>query len=250
MQFVFDIDGTICFKGKPLSRAMIQALETCITMGHEVIFASARPIRDLLPVLPSHMHHYPMIGGNGAMVAKHGSTLKIATFSDEIVHQLRQLIQDYELTYLIDSRWNYAYTGSKEHPIYRNLDPLKLANNVDINHLSEWIKIILFPNKHEKQILLALQKLPVQLYQHALEEIIDISPPGINKWHALQSYGIHNEEYIAFGNDANDIQMLQHAKDSVCVGDYFELQAISTMHVESDEQQIIEKIMTLSKKYA
>lgn len=52
MKFVFDLDGTICFKGKPLSVGIINALEACRQSGHEVIFASARPIRDLLPVLP------------------------------------------------------------------------------------------------------------------------------------------------------------------------------------------------------
>jgi len=44
-----------------------------------VIFASARPIRDLLPVLDKRFHTYPMIGGNGAIVANQGqiiSTLK------------------------------------------------------------------------------------------------------------------------------------------------------------------------------
>ena len=52
MIFVFDLDGTICFKGKPLSQEICAALDECIQIGHEVVFASARPIRDLLPVLP------------------------------------------------------------------------------------------------------------------------------------------------------------------------------------------------------
>jgi len=52
VQFVFDLDGTICFKGQPLSASITSALEDCLQHGHDVIFASARPIRDLLPVLP------------------------------------------------------------------------------------------------------------------------------------------------------------------------------------------------------
>ena len=52
MQFVFDIDGTLCFDGKTIEPTIINALQTLIQQGHEVIFASARPIRDLLPVLP------------------------------------------------------------------------------------------------------------------------------------------------------------------------------------------------------
>ena len=69
MKFVFDLDGTICFKGRPVSDELLKALEELVAQGHEVIFASARPIRDLLPVLHERVHHYPMIGGNGSMVA-------------------------------------------------------------------------------------------------------------------------------------------------------------------------------------
>ncbi len=61
MKFIFDIDGTICFKGNAVTKGIIHALDVCQSKGHEVIFASARPIRDLLPVLPNHMHHYSMM---------------------------------------------------------------------------------------------------------------------------------------------------------------------------------------------
>lgn len=42
MKFIFDLDGTICFSGKPLSGFIVQALDSLIEKGHEVIFASAR----------------------------------------------------------------------------------------------------------------------------------------------------------------------------------------------------------------
>lgn len=69
MKFVFDLDGTICFKGQPVSERILKSLEKLEAQGHQVIFASARPIRDLLPVLDKRFHTYPMIGGNGAIVA-------------------------------------------------------------------------------------------------------------------------------------------------------------------------------------
>ena len=80
MKFVFDLDGTICFKGQPLSAGIIAALEECVKNGHEVIFASACPIRDLLPVLPESMHKFSMVGGNGAFVAKNGEIQETAVF--------------------------------------------------------------------------------------------------------------------------------------------------------------------------
>ncbi|EGQ1321415.1 hypothetical protein DA471_03030 [Staphylococcus aureus] len=53
MKFVFDIDGTLCFDGRLIDQTIIDTLLQLQHAGHELIFASARPIRDLLPVLPS-----------------------------------------------------------------------------------------------------------------------------------------------------------------------------------------------------
>ena len=66
MIFIFALDGTICFQGKPLSHEICAALGECIQIGHEVVFASARPIQNLLPVLPKRYYHFQMVGGNGA----------------------------------------------------------------------------------------------------------------------------------------------------------------------------------------
>lgn len=51
MNFVFDLDGTICFKGQPISEKILNSLEKLQMDRHDVIFASARPIRDMLPVI-------------------------------------------------------------------------------------------------------------------------------------------------------------------------------------------------------
>ena len=68
MRFVFDIDGTLCFDGRLIDQTIIDTLLQLQHDGHELIFASARPIRGLLPVLPSVFHRHTLIGANGAMI--------------------------------------------------------------------------------------------------------------------------------------------------------------------------------------
>lgn len=68
MRFVFDIDGTLCFDGRLIDQTIIDTLLQLQHDGHELIFASARPIRDLLPVLPSVFHQHTLIGANGALI--------------------------------------------------------------------------------------------------------------------------------------------------------------------------------------
>ncbi len=249
MKFVFDLDGTICFKGKPLSEGIINALEACRRHGHEVMFASARPIRDLLPVLPESMREYPMVGGNGAFLARDGETIEVTAFASKIVEGIRQIITAFQLPYLVDSHWDYAYTGSEDHPIYRNLDPLKAAKKVALQDIHDIVKVVLFPGEQREAVLSELQWLPVSLYEHASENIVDIRPNGIDKWNGLTKLGVAVGEFIAFGNDANDASMFLKAKESICVGEH-QVREMATLQVPSEEATVIEMLLMLSVKYS
>lgn len=246
MKFVFDLDGTICFKGKPLSQAMIQALDTLVEKGHEILFASARPIRDLLPILPLHMQHYSMIGGNGAFVAKDGEIVSTVHFDQKIAETIFKLIKDHDADYLIDSKWDYAYRSRIEHPIRNNLDPEQRAQNIHIDDLKEIVKVVILNSKNEC-LLEELQKLQIVIYEHGQEGILDISPIGIDKWAGLQKLGIEPHDFIAFGNDANDVSMFKYALRSVCVGDHEHLVQIATDRVNSNEEDVIRIIAQITQ---
>ena len=69
MNFIFDIDGTICFDGNHIDQSIKNRLMQLNDENHKVIFASARPIRDLLPVIPEFAD-YNLIGGNGSIISK------------------------------------------------------------------------------------------------------------------------------------------------------------------------------------
>lgn len=242
MKFVFDLDGTIIFSGKPLSVFMTQALDQLIAGGNEVVFASARPIRDLLPVLPIHMHQYPMVGGNGAFVADEGRILSTIHFDEQTKKNIIELIEKYKAGYLIDSEWDYAYFGDEHHPIRRNLDPEHRANNRRLEQLNELVKAVILHSEEPEQMLDELRKLPVIIHMHGSENIIDISPTGVSKWAGLQALGLQPKQFIAFGNDANDISMFEQAKHSVCVGNHADLLKVAREMVPADEGQVIKRI--------
>ena len=179
MQFVFDLDGTICFKGQSLTQEICAALDMCQARGHEIIFASARPIRDLLPVLPEKYHRLRMVGGNGAFRNADGS-IEVNSFDKDTCKQLFNIIDAHQLPYLIDSSWDYSYTGEQTHPIYQNIDPLKRAKNVSIDMLENIVKMVLFTSN--AKIQKSLEALPLTLHLHQNEGILDLSPEVIDKW--------------------------------------------------------------------
>lgn len=214
MNFVFDLDGTICFKGKPLSIDIVDALLHLHSDNHKIIIASARPIRDIYPIIPAWMKGLDMIGGNGAFI-QHDQKIHITEF--ECFPELVKIIDHHQLSYLADSDWDYAYTGDINHPIKQNIDADHLAQAHQSYHsLSSIVKLVLFTDN--SAIIAELQKLPIELNIHANEAIIDISPKNITKHSGLQQLSI--TDYIAFGNDTNDISMFKHAKESICIGDH------------------------------
>ncbi|MGE7925811.1 HAD-IIB family hydrolase [Viridibacillus arvi] len=252
MRFVFDLDGTVCFKGQPVSNRILHSLSELTEVGIEVIFASARPIRDMLPVIDEAFHHYTMIGGNGSLISKEGKVIKSNSFSTNEINEIKNLINQCNATYLIDGDWNYAYTGPDTHPILQNLDPAKLAEMVSLDSLDSVVKVLFLTSNCMDELAEKLSKLNVYVNKHSNENVLDISPSGINKWSALKTLGIKENTYIAFGNDANDISMFENALHTVMIGYHEQLAPLAKETISLSgyyEREIAEKILTLSKEY-
>lgn len=213
MNFVFDIDGTLCFDGKTINQPIIDALTKLSNAGHEIIFASARPIRDLVPVIPTQFKKDKLVGGNGCFTSENNQ-VSANFFSSHLIDQLHNIIQTHKLTYLADGEWDYAYTGNLQHPIYKNIDQ-STAINRKIKDLKKICKLVIF--NPTQQVTSLLEQLPVSITAYKSENAIDISPLGINKVSGLEKLNVH--DFIAFGNDSNDQCLFEVAIFSVCVGD-------------------------------
>ncbi|GAA3404851.1 HAD-IIB family hydrolase [Paenibacillus hodogayensis] len=253
MQFVFDLDGTICFKGRPISEPLVLAIDKLIAAGHDVIFASARPIRDMMPVVHEKYRGRLWIGGNGSLASGGGAAEHVHAFPAEQLEQILQLIRQHEATYLIDSDWDYAYTGAADHPILNNLDTLGLARNVALESLERIVKVLILTASDIESLNEKLLALDVVVHRHGNERILDISPQNVHKWTALQKAGVQPKQFVAFGNDANDISMFREALHSVRIGEHPGLgeYASDSIPLEGDyESDIVRKIEELAVQYA
>ncbi|MEK4699049.1 HAD-IIB family hydrolase [Solibacillus sp. FSL R7-0668] len=241
MIFVFDLDGTICFEGAPLDKQIVNALHTIQAQGHEIIFASARPIRDMLPVLPVSLHDCRMIGSNGAFTYVDG-LIEVEFLQANIQKQIIELVETYELAYLADSDWDYAYTGSVNHPMYKGIDSEGKATQRAIHELSGFSKVLLFdPPTNVTQ---HVKKWQVTTFEYTEEKILDICSPNLNKVKGLERLGV--KEYIAFGNDVNDRLMFEQALHSVCVGTHL-VGEVATERVTQEDVHL--KIIELGEEW-
>lgn len=227
MNYVFDIDGTICFDGKTISQEISEQLIT-LSKNNTVIFASARPIRDMVHLIPQDIQSNVWIGGNGTFT-KINDNILYKQLPDVEVQTILQHINDLGYNYMIDSDWDYSFKGDKQCPLYNNINKTS-AKNLSIEDLPSICKIVIFDAKDETHDL--LDTLNVEVTEHSRENIIDISTEGCSKDQALKQLGIH--EYIAFGNDANDVGMFTNAIESYCV-ETSPYSMFATHTVERDE---------------
>lgn len=240
MHFVFDLDGTICFQDNKIDRPIEKALDRLVAKGHDLVFASARPVRDMLPTIPKQFHSVQMVGGNGGLTFKEGR-LDATYFEQSAVMALREVIHQYKLAYLADNAVDFAYVGDMEHPLYLNINK-EVGKLRTIDELEEITKFILFaPPAGVKE---AIGHLPITIFEHANEQLLDITPASITKVAGLRRLGI--EQFVAFGNDNNDVSMFQEATYSVCVGEH---EAGRFADVRVARVEVSEMIVHLAEKY-
>lgn len=217
MQYIFDVDGTLSFDGETISESINNAIKDLMLAGNEVIFASARPIRDLLPMIPEFQSQ-KLIGANGAMISINNEIEVIKQINSSSFEYLKVLIQRYNLDYVIDSSWNYSSRITQNSFIEKMIDPSKSAQKIKIDEIEIPIKTI-FVNVEirlqEKLLTMINQETPLNAIGLAGERTVDITAKDINKFFTLDKLGIEN--YIAFGNDRNDFEMLQSAQTSVWI---------------------------------
>ncbi|WP_239619223.1 HAD-IIB family hydrolase [Cohnella mopanensis] len=252
MKFVFDLDGTICFKGKPITEKILGVLDLLERNGHSVIFASARPIRDIFPILDNRFHAHTMIGGNGSLISQKGQLILSTPFSDHQINAIKQLMLEYETTYLIDGEWDYSYTGAPDHPILNNVDRAKLAKIIPVEAHSSIVKVLILSASNMSQFAEKVSALNVVVHNHKNEDILDISPADVHKWGGLMKLNVEKGSYIAFGNDANDLSMFMNAKHSVMIGHHEELAKYATEAIPLDdnvEDRIVDKLHQLVSQY-
>ena len=211
MVYVFDIDGTLSFNGVDIESDIVEAIDRLIEKGHEVIFASARPIRDMVEIVPEQFKDCVWIGGNGAFV-KDDEGISAKSFDKENHDLILNYLKEHDSELMLDSKWNYTYKAKKEYPLFRNINT-RIADNIDIDLHESLCKLVIF-NPVERDFSF-FNSLDVSIHIHSKENIIDISPGKCDKYETLRDMGVRI--FRAFGNDANDVEMFKHAEYSYCV---------------------------------
>lgn len=227
-----DIDGTFLRKDKSVPEMHEKALKEILAQGIEFAFVSARMPEAIYPITDGiKLPHTAVISYSGAMVL---------TADEKILYDKRMPLEDTKnILSAMENGWknisiNY-YTGRKWY--VRKIDErvqyeIKITQaTAEIAEFEDLIAKNILPNKilimcepptcEEMETKLSAQfpKLNVVRSAPHLLEIMDKSvskATGIEV--LLKHYGFSVDEAIAFGDNYNDIEMLEYIPQSVAMG--------------------------------
>lgn len=216
-KFVFDIDGTIAFNGRPVAQEICLEIEK-ISEVAEVIFASARPIRDILPMISERLKSCTLIGCNGAMAYREGEWLKKDIIDDHSVGKIIDRMKKLKIPYLLDGKWGFS-VSEVQHEFHEYINSLSSEiSDEDSIRREGVVKILVLDSALDPDIekISSINKLSINF--HKRDSFFDITSSDCDKKKALNEIGVDMKICTAFGNDSNDFDMLESAGKSVFVG--------------------------------
>ncbi|GAB3649735.1 fructose-phosphate phosphohydrolase SppA [Echinicola sediminis] len=234
-----DIDGTLLNKSREISERTIKAVKQ-LPEDFPIILASSR--------MPSAMRHLqasmnrlknPMICYNGGYIIHfdgHGNdfelldTVKIPL---DICHHITELSQGSQIHISLyhedewyapqDDYWTQReITSTKVNPVIKNWNEVK--NDWETRNAGAHKVMCMGPAEEIDTLfhsLLDTKNSELHLYR-SKDTYIEIAPKSISKASALnlllkEKYDIKMEEVMAFGDNYNDIEMLQAVGHGVAV---------------------------------
>ena len=208
---ITDLDGTLLRKDKTISNYTISVFRQCQEMNIKTVLATARPIRAV------EMFKYDRLFD--AAIYHNGAVVKI-----DSMNVLRCGISPEETEVIISSALQANSTAKLcveiDDKLYGNYDPSDLWPGVEINQ-TDFTDLptipadkIIMPMTTIAELNTVAEVLPNSLYIEMSENTIGmVMNRNATKSKATQylakHYNLSLSDIIAFGDDFNDIEMLQ-----------------------------------------
>ena len=224
---VFDVDGTLySHKSHSVPVSAVEAIRELRKQGIEIAIASGRPPFVLQNVIDAGVEFDYVVGCNGHCVYKGTSELLGGfTFTKEMVEDLTEFCvkNEYPLSFKF-SHANYIYHKMEAfETIHKNL---KLTDDLAIKHYER--------KRHELELpfggVAFMPQEVADMYMKEHPEVVflafdpdryDVSIANVNKGTGLElllkELGLTFDECIAFGDGANDVEMLSKVGISVAM---------------------------------
>jgi Cof subfamily protein (haloacid dehalogenase superfamily) len=245
-----DLDGTVLTDDKTISQRTKKALKQAMKQGHKVVISTGRPFRSAQPYYQELSLDTPIVNFNGALV-HHPLHADWGVFHTPLDMQVAQEViltsEEFGVRNIMVEVMDEVYLREHDEVIMNTFfDP-----NLDVNILpslfhTDPTSVLIHPFEHNVDQLRAhLHEAHAEVIEHrkwgAPWNIIEIVRSGLSKAVGLEricaSYGIPSSRVIAFGDEDNDLEMLQFAGRGIAMGNAIpELKEVSNAITLSNQE--------------
>ena len=221
-----DIDGTLLNSQHQITPKTEEAIKNVLKQGIPFIPVSARPPYAITPYTEQLGAQYGMICYSGALILdKNLTALYSVILAPQDLQKLNALLADFahlSISYYAGLDWfcnDVNNNWIKQESEITGLSAKSIQGNLTDAH-----KILVMGSAEEIQRVepVLKQALPHLSIHRSKDEYLEIMNPAATKAKAIQfmeqHLGISAEQVIAFGDNFNDLDMLQYAGLSVAMG--------------------------------
>lgn len=229
---VLDCDGTLLNSKKIITEATKSAITYAMACGVKVMLASARPFYRLKPIITAlrgDVADQYTIAFNGALVMNNTETEVILSqsFTAGQINRIIEVGEEVDTMMFLYTK--NAILSNRDDPIYRQKNPdvaFFVCNLHDVDFTKTEVFKVAYVNKPDVTVQLRAD-LPRDLYDNleissSVPQFLEFTPKGITKAYALnllcKKMGINFNEVVAFGDEDNDLPMLNFAGFGVAMG--------------------------------
>lgn len=210
---VTDLDRTLLRSDRTISDYTVDVLKRCRERGVRVAFATARRRKRVTDFIET-VRVDAVISVNGAVVYVDDEPVIEHVISEETKLEFIRDLHDAGIKLAAESP-DAVYSNRHEPGYDRIIWDFTEAVPVPINRIS------IRHDNHEQVLSLAGKYDDLRVYSVTGETIFDIDPAAAGKYRGVERLAEHFDipmsEIIAFGDDFNDVEMLEYAGIGVAV---------------------------------
>lgn len=247
-----DLDGTLLKDDKTISAYSLEIIKKAKDAGHIVCISTGRPYRSSSLYYRQMNLNTPIVNFNGAFV-HHPKDKAWGTFHTtlelEVVKEIIDTAEKHHVHNILAEVKDRVYFHQHDErllDVFSMGDPEMTVGDLREN-LGEDVTSILIHSDEENvdKIRAYLSNVHAEVVEHrrwaAPWHVIEIIKKGINKAVGLKKiadhYNIPAERIIAFGDEDNDLEMLQYAGQGVAMGNAIDqLKSIANKHTKTNEE--------------